>query len=192
MSESLTGEIKSTKRLFDGVVFNVDEVQIELTQKKDGRIVKEMEITRQLVTKRPCVVALVKHQANGKFLLAKEYRVGARREEYGFVAGIIDEGETSWDAVIRETQEEIGYKPTLVKEIGSSFSSSGFTNEHITYFYVEVNENGKVKRKLDADEAIIVDEFSLERIRDLIKWGDMNSNHAKACLLHYLLDENIN
>lgn len=188
MSEKVVGEVLSTKRLFNGIVFNVDEFKIGLTHHtKSGCAGQVMEVTRQLVTKRPCVVALVKHRGNDKFLLVKEFRIGAMCEEFGLVAGIVDAGETTWDAVIRELREEVGYKPKLVQQIGESFSSSGFTNEHITYFYIEVEEEGRVEQSLDSDEIIIVRDVKFNELTNMIKWGEIKGNHAKACVLHFML-----
>lgn len=182
----IKGEVLEQKKLFKGIVFDVDELKIELTESTFGQIKGQTTITRQLVTKNPVVVAMVKNIETDRFILTKEFRVGAMRDEYGFVAGIIDEGETPWDAVIRELKEETGYKPTMVKQIGESYSSSGFTNEHVSLFYIEVSNSGRGHQKLDKDEIIHVEEMSFSKIIELVKDGQISSNHAKACILHHV------
>jgi len=191
----------SRNRLFNGMIFNVDEVKIKVNEHEKYHtyhtvglhpiesVTEKCIITRQVVSKRPCVVALVKHIETNEFFILKEFRVGAMKEEWGFVAGIIDEGETAWGAIIREVQEEIGYKPKLVEQIGESFSSSGFTDEHITYFYIEVSDTMKADKRTDNDEFISEMLVGLDNIKKMIASGAIKNNHAKACYLHYLLSK---
>ncbi|HTX60721.1 MAG TPA: NAD(+) diphosphatase [Methanobacterium sp.] len=53
---------------------------------------------------------------DGKILMAKH---GYREGRYGLIAGFVEPGETLKEAVIRETQEEVGIKVKNIKYFGS-------------------------------------------------------------------------
>jgi ADP-ribose pyrophosphatase len=54
------------------------------------------------------------------------------------VAGMVDEGETAEQAVIREALEETGYRIAAPRPIGTFFSSPGGTSERIFLYFAEV------------------------------------------------------
>lgn len=54
------------------------------------------------------------------------------------VAGMIDVGETPEQAVIREAQEETGYRIAAPRPIGTFFSSPGGTSERVFLYFAEV------------------------------------------------------
>ena len=58
-------------------------------------------------------------------------------------AGIIDEGESPEDCIIRETHEETGYVLRLPKKVGEVYTSPGGITEMIHLFIGEVNVEQK-------------------------------------------------
>ena len=134
---------------YDGVVFDVIKLTLE---HDDGTRFK-----RNLVSKSECVVVLTYHKDKEKFLLTKEFRVGSMSESFGFVAGMIDKGETPESAAERELQEETGYgipsRGSKLMYLGNCFSSSGFTDERVHYYYAEVS-GSPFPQQLDHDEKI--------------------------------------
>ena len=71
-------------------------------------------------------------------VITREYRVPLNDFEYGFPAGLVDEGETVEQATRRELKEETGL--TVSRIIRSSppiYSSAGMTDESVTMVYVE-------------------------------------------------------
>lgn len=168
---------------YDGRIFKCQEMAIELS---DGTI-----ITRNLVEKSSCVVALVRHKSRNTVFLTEEFRVGSLEEELGFVAGIVDEGEIDDEAVVRELEEETGYPVEQVESIhflGEGLTSSGFTNEKISYYYIEVDGEPK-EQKLDHDERIKLIEVQFDDMLSYMNNGTISGNHAQVCTFKYLMNQ---
>ncbi len=77
-------------------------------------------------------VMMVPITEQGDILLVREYAAGTERYELGFPKGLIDEGETAFEAADRELKEEIGFgsrKLTPLKEVvlAPSYFSSKMT-----------------------------------------------------------------
>lgn len=77
-------------------------------------------------------------------VLLEQFRVGALNTITSpwmieVVAGIIEQGETPEDVVIREAEEEAGQQITELVEIGSYFATPGGSSEKVTLFCARVN-----------------------------------------------------
>ena len=86
------------------------------------------------------VVIVPFHTSENKIVITREYRVPLADYEYGFPAGLIDEGERIEQTVRRELKEETGLNLTRV--IGTSpplYSSAGLTDESVAMVYIECN-----------------------------------------------------
>lgn len=88
---------------------------------------------------RPDAVVIVPfHAGKEKVVITKEYRVPLADYEFGFPAGLIDEGETIEAAARRELWEETGLKVTrFIKSGPPIYSSAGMTDESVVMVYVE-------------------------------------------------------
>jgi ADP-ribose pyrophosphatase len=84
------------------------------------------------------VVMVPFHKFKKKMVITKEYRIPLADYEYGFPAGLIDEGETVREAARRELKEETGLEVIRFIKIGPSiYSSAGMTDESVSMVYVE-------------------------------------------------------
>jgi len=84
------------------------------------------------------VVIVPYHRAKDRLVVIREFRVALGDYQYGFPAGLVDEGEGIATATARELREETGLKMTrLLKSSPPVFSSSGLTDEAIVMVYVE-------------------------------------------------------
>jgi ADP-ribose pyrophosphatase len=73
-----------------------------------------------------------------KLVATREYRVPLGDYEYGFPAGLVEEGESVEDTARRELREETGLEVTrILKTSPPIYSSAGITDESITMVYVE-------------------------------------------------------
>ena len=84
------------------------------------------------------VVIVPFHKKKDKLVIIKEFRVPLGGYQYGFPAGLVDEGEKIQQTCIRELKEETGLNITRIKKISPPvYSSSGMTDESVSMVYVE-------------------------------------------------------
>jgi len=84
------------------------------------------------------VVIAAFHTAAAKLVVTREFRVPLADFEYGFPAGLVDEGETIEQAARRELMEETGLNLTRCIRISPPlYSSAGMTDESVSMVYVE-------------------------------------------------------
>jgi ADP-ribose pyrophosphatase len=92
--------------------------------------------------------------------MTREYRVPLAGYEYGFPAGLVDEGETTQEAARRELKEETGLDLTRIVRISPAiYSSAGMTDESVAMVYVECAGEPSTDRN-DESEVIEVDLIS--------------------------------
>ena len=84
------------------------------------------------------VVIVPFHKAKNKMVITREYRVPLSDYEYGFPAGLIDDGESVEQATRRELREETGLTVSrFIKKSPPIYSSAGMTDESVAMVYVE-------------------------------------------------------
>ena len=84
------------------------------------------------------VVIVPYHTERDRLVITREYRVPLAGVEYGFPAGLVDDGETIEEATIRELYEETGLSVTRILNIGPPvYSSAGMSDESVSMVYVE-------------------------------------------------------
>ena len=80
------------------------------------------------------------HTSENKIVVTREFRVPLADYEYGFPAGLIDDGESVEQAVRRELKEETGLNLTRVIRVSPPlYSSAGMTDESVAMAYIECN-----------------------------------------------------
>jgi len=107
---------------------------------------------------------------DGHVLLVEQYRVPLGRRCLELPAGLIGdetEGEAVEIAAARELEEETGYRPARMTDLGYYYSSPGMISEGFNLLRAEgltkVSEGGGVE-----GENIIVHRVSLDRLGDFV------------------------
>lgn len=159
----------SSKKVFDGKLLNVflDKVRIP-----NGK-----EATREYI-KHPGAVAVVPIQEDGKILLVRQFRYPAKKIFLEVPAGKLDKDEHPDHCVIRELEEETGYVAGTLKKMASIYTTPGFTDE-VIHLYV-AKQLVKTSQRLDEDEFLSVESYSVDEIRDML--GDGRISDAKTML----------
>jgi ADP-ribose pyrophosphatase len=84
------------------------------------------------------VVIVPIHTVRDKMVIIREYRVTLDGFEYGFPAGLVDEGESVEQAARRELMEETGLAVSRFLKVSPPiYSSAGMTDESVAMVYVE-------------------------------------------------------
>ncbi len=136
-------EIKESKKLTDERWLNLfdvryvaktgDEKSWQLATRK-----KEPKCVTGRYDQPDAVVIVPFHKAKNKMVITREYRVPLSDYEYGFPAGLIDDGESVEQATRRELREETGLTVSrFIKMSPPIYSSAGMTDESVAMVYVE-------------------------------------------------------
>ncbi len=79
-------------------------------------------------------VAMIPFDEDGNVILVRQYRAAADQELLELPAGGLEPGEARLDCARRELQEEIGYYPNTLIELGGFFVAASYTTEYITIY----------------------------------------------------------
>lgn len=140
-------KVLSRTLTLESPIFNVYNVEYE---NEDGQ-----RINRDIVAKtKDSVLILIQDTQTGNVYVQDEFRAGLGEVTTGFPAGMIENGETAIDAVIREVKEETGFVVTRddVAVLDRGVLSEGFCTEETTAVLVSVNRN-TVKGDTNFDES---------------------------------------
>lgn len=130
---------------------------------------KTENLTHEVYGKNDGVAILLYNLETKKVILSKQFRmpVFVAGVSNGFsievVGGALDEGESPEDCVIRETEEEVGYKIDKITKISTVFLSPGLVKERVHLFigaYKDINKTKNGGGLESENEEIEVLEFS--------------------------------
>ncbi|HXI01414.1 MAG TPA: NUDIX domain-containing protein [Sphingobacteriaceae bacterium] len=122
-------------------------------------------------------------------LLSRQFRLPAylidqEKDLIETCAGMIDEGETPKEAIIREAEEELGYRVAFVSKVCEAYPSPGGLSELIHFYIAPYSDDMKVNAgggKKDEEEDIDVLELSFVQVRDMLEKGEFTD--AKTIIL---------
>lgn len=154
--------VTNRERKYKGFI-NIDELTVKT---RSGN-----EVKREVMVRKDAVAGVVYDTKLKKFIFVNQWRPGSNTEILEIVAGTLDiEGEDPREAMIREIDEEIGYKTDKIVLIDECYMSPGGSSEIITIYYCEVSNKihpggGLENEDIDVIEMDIDDVLST-RFRD--------------------------
>lgn len=168
--------VLESKRSYDGRLLKIDVDRVHLP----GGAETSLETIRH-----PGAAAALPFIGDGDVLLIRQYRHAVG----GFIleapAGKLDEGEDPRDCVVREVEEEIGWRPRRVEPVGSIFTTPGFTDEIIWLFEAHDLQESTTDR--DDDEVIEVVRMGFEEALRAVDDGRIRDGKSVAVILHAAL-----
>ncbi len=153
-------------------------LRIDTVQNAEGR-----QTTREIVEHEDCV-AIVAVDAEGSFLLVRQYRKAVEKELLEIPAGGIEPGESPEESVVREMREETGFWPQRVEHLGGFYASPGYGTEYL-YLYLAADLKPGQLTAEDTDEIELV-RVPRDQIRELITSGKICDAKSIAGLMVYL------
>jgi len=111
-------------------------------------------------------VGIVAFTPENKLLLVKQYRPATKNELIEIPAGLVDRGEDTKKAAIRELEEETGYRANKIKKIFEYYSSPGISDSKMVIYLAE--DLVKTEQRLDECEFLEVIEVDLEEIDKIL------------------------
>ena len=154
------------RKVFEGRVFSV--VVESITTRKGGKM--EVEIVRH-----PGSVVLIPINEAGEIILVKQYRHSIGRDAWELPAGTLKPNEEPEKAAGRECHEEIGLVPSKLEMLGAFFPTPGYCDEEMNFFRATGLREPRADEKAeqDEDEDIEKQAFSVERIKAMIRGGEI-------------------
>jgi len=131
----------------------------------------------------PGIVMIVPfHEDFERIVIIKEFRIPINDYEYGFPAGIVEEGETIEEAATRELKEETGLTVEEVYKVTPPlYSSTGLTDEAVHVVYVRCSGHPLISG-LEDSEDIIPRIYNKSEVKNML-----NSNVVKFGAKAYLI-----
>jgi ADP-ribose pyrophosphatase len=141
----------------------------------DGRVAEHLTVEH------PGAVVILPRDAQGRFLLVRQYRHSVRQSLLEAPAGALEIGEDPRTCAERELREEIGESAKSWRDLGKLFPTPGFCNE-VQYLYLATD---LVPDRLpsDDDEEISVVALYFSEIIDLIRSGELLDGKTLAILM---------
>jgi 8-oxo-dGTP pyrophosphatase MutT (NUDIX family) len=128
----------------------------------DGRVKPEY-----FVLEYPNWCNAVAFTEEGKVVLVRQYRHAAKIISLELPGGVIEAGEDPAEAIKRELLEETGYQFDEVEQIAVVYANPSTGDNH-TYCFIAKNGKKAGRQHLDDYEDIIVEEYTLAEVKQLL------------------------
>ena len=137
------------------------------------------------------IIATIDTEQGRKLVVTKEFRIPINDYEYGFPAGLIDDGEDIASTVHRELKEETGLDLVKINHISTPvYSSAGLTDESCTMVLAEAT--GTVSAEfLEENEEIETILMTVQDIKDLLSSNKKIAAKAWGMLYYYVQKKTI-
>ena len=181
-------KIKSTETLSDNF-FPLKKIHYEI-ENKNGTV---EELTREVYLSSNGAVALLYNRENNSVVLTRQFRIPTylNNNATGMLleacAGIVEEGEDPSDAMMREIEEETGYKVKSVKKVFEMYMTPGSVSEMLFFFIAEYTPQQKVSEGGGLEEES--EDIEVIEMRFDVAFNKIHSGEIKdaktALLLQY-------
>lgn len=162
-------KVVGSRLVFAGRLFDLQVDEIEFA----NGVVAQRETIRH-----PGAVAMLPIDSDGRILMVTQYRHAAGRRMLELPAGTLEPGEEPAEAVSRELQEEVGYKPGHMESLGGFYVAPGYCDEYIHLFLC----TDLVESVLSADEDEDIEVETLDRAEALAAIADGRISDAKSII----------
>jgi ADP-ribose pyrophosphatase len=152
------------EKIYEGRVFRIERDRVRLPT---GRSVA-MEVVRHRGS-----VVLIPQPSENRVILIRQYRYVIGRWIWELPAGSLEPGEAPVRAARRECQEEIGWRPTRVRRLGTYYPSPGFCDELMVFYACSGLVRPSRPAAVDPDEQIEPRTFTLREAWRLIDRGEV-------------------
>ena len=166
------------ERVYQGKILDLEVDRV--------RMPSGAEAIREVVRHRGAVVVLPLHE-DGRIEFVRQYRYPMGEVLLELPAGKLDPGEEPIACASRELAEETGWQPVEIRELGSFFTTPGFTDEVIHAFIATPLEEAPEVAQ-DPDEAIDNVCMPVDEALAACRSGEIRDSKTLATLLLARLD----
>lgn len=133
-------KIKRKETIYDGF-YTFRKVILE----EEGK-----EIEREQFDSGDAAAALVYDTTQDKYIFVKQFRYSAETELLEVVAGIVEDNDPE-KTILKEIEEETGYKTDHIEHVWDFFTSPGACTEVVHLYYAEVSAKTEEGGGLDEE-----------------------------------------
>jgi len=164
----------SSKQIYRG---NVVSLNVDIVTTADGR-----ETTREVVIHSNCIAVVVVDE-HDNIILERQFRYAVGKSLLEIPAGGIEPGEDPVEAVRRELQEEIGYLPAKIENLGGFYSAAGYGTEYLhCYLATDLKPSQLIAEDTTEIEVLRIPQTEIPK---LIASGEICDAKSIAALLTY-------
>jgi len=139
------------------------------------------EALREVVRHKGAVVVLPLHE-NGRVELVRQYRYPPDEILIELPAGKLDPGEQPGECARRELAEETGWRAGEIHELGSFFTTPGFSDE-VLHAFVATGLEPAPDARPDPDEEIEIVTMTIDEVLAACRDGRIHDGKTLAVLL---------
>lgn len=155
--------IVKSEVIYHGKVFNTKVDQIEYNS--GNKAVRE-------VAEHPGGAVVVPVTAEGKIIMVTQHRFPVDKILLELPAGKLSDDEDPMLCAIRELEEETGYKSVNIKELGSIYTTPGYSSEKLWIYLAKELKPGNHNRE-EGEFGMEVFEFTLKEVEEKIYSGEI-------------------
>ena len=122
---------------------------------------------------------------NNEFIMIKEPRTPIGKTVLAFPAGMIEKGEDSKAAALRELEEEVGYKAKNIQKLREVYPAIGYSDEKVTIYLA--SELIETHTNFDETEDIEIVKIKIEDAKEMLKNNEIKTSSESIALLHYFM-----
>jgi len=149
--------------IYSGKVFNIKVDQIEYNT--GNKAVRE-------VAEHPGGAVVVPVTKEGKIVMVTQHRFPVDKVLLELPAGKLSKGEDPFVCAVRELEEETGYKSDNVKELGSIYTTPGYSTEKLWIYLAKDLKSGNHNRE-EGEFGMQVFELALKEVEVKIQDGEI-------------------
>ncbi|WP_207424879.1 NUDIX domain-containing protein [Desertivirga brevis] len=165
---------------------------ISIEKKHNG---ETQTLERVLFHRPPAAAILLYDQARKSVILTKQFRLPVyldnNQQLLEACAGLLDEGELPEHAIVREVEEETGFRISEIEKVAEGYTSPSSFTEYVHFFVgkytpdMRIAQGGGLKEE---GEYIDVLEFTGEEIRHKLRTNEVKDVKTILLLQHALLN----
>jgi len=149
--------------VYSGKVFNIKVDQI--VYNTGNKAVRE-------VAEHPGGAVVVPVTKEGKIVIVTQHRFPVDKVLLELPAGKLSKGEDPFVCAVRELEEETGYKSDNVKELGSIYTTPGYSTEKLWIYLAKDLKSGNHNRE-EGEFGMQVFELALKEVEEKIQDGEI-------------------
>jgi ADP-ribose pyrophosphatase len=125
--------------------------------------------------------AIIATPSENSVVLVRQYRHPTGRYIWEIPAGTAEPGEGMLEGALRELAEETGYRAASARPLGGYYVTPGFCDEMMHFVHADGLSAGETS--LDEDERIVVGNFTIDEMEQLVRNGEIVDAKTLLALL---------